>query len=110
MSPYGVDKKLGGDNKKNDSWMESCVTSVMNKQKKPKSSAIAICKAQMKRKNESKSNLNEDEIKIDQDIIGREDIQRHQYIGKAMSDGKSFEQALSDYEATLAKHNFEFFL
>lgn len=107
--PYGVDKKLGGDSEKNDSWMEKCVSSVMSKDKsKSKSSAIAICKYQMKRMHESKSET--DEIKIDQDIIGKEEVQRHQYIGKAMADGKSYQQALSEYEATLAKHNFEFFL
>jgi ribosomal protein S7 len=107
MSPYGVDKKQGGDNKSNDAWMEKCVSSVM-KSGKSKGSAIAICKTQLSRKKESKSEL--EEIKVDQDIIGREEVQRHQFIGKAMADGMTFEQAKSQYEATLAKHNFEFFL
>jgi hypothetical protein len=46
--PYGVDKKLGGDSKPNDAWMERCVTRVM-KTGKDKGSAIAICKATMKK-------------------------------------------------------------
>lgn len=48
--PYGMPKKMGGDNMKNDKWMEGCVAKV-SKQKgkdgKPmgKDRAIAVCKA-----------------------------------------------------------------
>lgn len=44
--PYGVDKSMGGDNKKNDTFMEGCVKKVMAGGK-DKGSAVAICKAQM---------------------------------------------------------------
>jgi len=50
--PYSVDKDLGGDNKENDDFMEKCVKRVMDSGK-DKNSAIAICKAQMKKKSES---------------------------------------------------------
>jgi ribosomal protein S7 len=61
MSPYGVDKDLGGDSKPNDAWMERCVTRVM-KSGKDKSSAIAICKSTMKK---SKDNHSEAELLLD---------------------------------------------
>jgi hypothetical protein len=43
MSPYGVDKKIGGDNPSNDKWMEGCVKKVIASGK-DKQSAIMICK------------------------------------------------------------------
>jgi ribosomal protein S7 len=46
--PYGVDKKIGGDSKENDKWMENCVTKVM-KSGKDKGSAIAICKTSLQK-------------------------------------------------------------
>jgi len=46
--PSGVSKSLGGDSPKNDAWMEKCVASVMASGK-DKSSAVAICKAQMRK-------------------------------------------------------------
>lgn len=49
--PFGVDKDLGGDTKKNDAWMEKCVQKVMATGK-DKGSAIAICKASMKKAHE----------------------------------------------------------
>lgn len=51
--PYGVDKKLGGDNKENTAFMERCVKTQMNKGK-DKSSAIALCKYILKKKKEKK--------------------------------------------------------
>lgn len=54
--PYGVDKKLGGDNEENTKWMEGCVESVM-KGGKDKSTAVAICKSQLRKKKESKSDM-----------------------------------------------------
>lgn len=66
MSPYGVDKELGGDNKKNDSWMEKCVEKVMAGGK-DKGSAIAICKSQMK-KNMSKSDFNYEDVSIERGV------------------------------------------
>lgn len=51
--PYGVDKKLGGDNKENTSFMERCVKTQMDKGK-GKSSAIALCKYILRKKKEKK--------------------------------------------------------
>lgn len=48
MTPYGIDKDLGGDSKENDSWMEACVTRVMKKHGVDKTSAIKICKTSFK--------------------------------------------------------------
>lgn len=47
--PYGVDKKLGGDNPSNTRFMESCVSRITGKNSKTgqpytKSEKIAICK------------------------------------------------------------------
>ena len=57
--PYGIDKDSGGDSPSNVKWMEKCVTRVM-KTGKDKGSAIAICKAQLKkvRGNKEKASLN----------------------------------------------------
>jgi hypothetical protein len=44
MSPYGVDKKIGGDSPENDNWMEGCVKKVMSGGK-DKQHAIMICKS-----------------------------------------------------------------
>jgi uncharacterized protein YoaH (UPF0181 family) len=63
MSPYGIDKSLGGDSKENDSWMEQCVQKVM-KTGKDKGSAIAICKITLRKSkgNKSKASFIIDEI------------------------------------------------
>ena len=42
--PYGLSKKIGGDNAANDAKMERCVTKVMA-EGHTKLSAILICKA-----------------------------------------------------------------
>jgi hypothetical protein len=41
--PYGVDKKIGGDNPSNTAFMERCVAK-KQKEGKSKSEAIALCK------------------------------------------------------------------
>ncbi len=48
MSPYNVDKQLGGDNPANDKFMEDCVMKVM-KTGKNKQSAIMICKVSLRK-------------------------------------------------------------
>ena len=48
MSPFGIDKKLGGDSPENIKWMEECKKKFIA-QGKQESNAIAICKAQMKK-------------------------------------------------------------
>lgn len=67
MSPYGIDKDLGGDSKENDSWMEQCVQKVMKKGK-DKSSAIAICKATLRK---SKGNKEKASFIIDTILLGK---------------------------------------
>src|SRR5512146_728504 len=64
--PFGVDKDLGGDNQKNDAWMEKCVQKVMAGGK-DKGSAIAICKAQMQ-KNKAKSNFDPEDTSVDAEL------------------------------------------
>lgn len=52
--PYGISKEDGGDSPSNVRWMEDCVAKVM-KTGKSKQSAIAICKAQLKKKKQKRS-------------------------------------------------------
>ncbi len=105
--PYGVDKKLGGDSKENDAWMERCVTSVM-KGGKEKSNAIAICKSQMKKMHEKKENkAGLDEIVIDYDIITRADTIRNRVIRQLMQKGNTFEDAKALYGGLLARSNYD---
>lgn len=58
--PFGVDKKIGGDNKTNDTFMEKCVAGITGTNKrtgKPfeKGEKIAICKAQLDKKKEKQA-------------------------------------------------------
>lgn len=46
--PYGLSKKSGGDNAKNDAKMERCVSNLTS-QGKDKVTAIRICKAAIQR-------------------------------------------------------------
>lgn len=62
MSPYGVDKELGGDNPANDAWMENCVTKVMKGGVKDKGRAVAICKVTLKK---HKGNQKDASIEVD---------------------------------------------
>lgn len=48
--PYGLSKKIGGDNATNDAKMERCVTKVMA-EGHTKLSAILICKASIQKGN-----------------------------------------------------------
>lgn len=99
--PYGVDKNLGGDSKENDAWMERCVSRVEGGGKS-KSSAIAICKAQMRKKKTSNS-------EVETDILNLENIIKNQTIAKLMkTEGRSYSQANAEYEALLAKYDFDF--
>ena len=56
MSPYGIDKKSGGDSPSNVKWVEKCVNHTMSrinprtKKNYTKSEAIAICKTILKNK------------------------------------------------------------
>lgn len=63
--PYGIDKESPEQTK----WMEKCVSSVM-KQNKSKSSAIAICKAQLQKNGlkVKKSEDGSDDVSIDSDV------------------------------------------
>lgn len=101
--PYGIDKDLGGDNKPNLDFMERCVKSVMDSGK-AKPSAIAICKAQLRKKHEKNAEIKFD--RLDLDIIAKEFNYRWACIKKFQREGKTYEQALSQYEAHLAKNNY----
>lgn len=97
--PYGIDKELGGDNKSNVEWMEKCVNSVMDSGK-GKSSAIAICKAQLRKKKSDSS------FEIEPSILSKEYNFRVEYMTKLMHQGRTYEQASAEYDAYLAKNNF----
>ena len=58
--PYGIDKKHGGDSPANVKRVEKCVNGITGINKRTgkaytKSEKIAICKAQLKKSNQSKS-------------------------------------------------------
>jgi hypothetical protein len=58
MSPYGVNKDLGGDSPENTQWMETCVRKVMGRKNKngspiQKDQAIAICKSTLQKSQSS---------------------------------------------------------
>ncbi len=100
--PYSVDKEQGGDNESNTKWMEDCVSKVEGKYGKSK--AIAICKAQLAKKHESKSSL--EDTDIDLDVLGTFLAKQSQYVSKQMQLGRTHMQALSDFDAYLAKKDF----
>ncbi len=102
--PYGIDKKQGGDSPENDSWMEGCVKKVMNKDGKDKSSAIAICKSQLKKNKESKSEL---DFIIDDDIINKYNKYRERYI-RDTKVALSIDEHIAEgmFEVHLARNNF----
>ena len=66
MSPYGMDKNMGGDSPENVKWVENCVQKVMGKMKpgmmNGKAHAIAICKDTFKK---MKGDQAKAEIEID---------------------------------------------
>ena len=110
--PYSVDKDQGGDSKENTGWMENCVAKV-EKTGKSKPSAIAICKVQMKKSKDKKSEdgssrkLNpEEEIFIDAEIISRYTSFREQWIRKNMQTGKTFLQSSNLFEQYLSLNNY----
>ena len=106
--PYGVDKKLGGDNPSNVSWMEKCVSDIHGTNKKTgkpytKGDKIAICKAQLKRK---KSDI-EKEITIDPDILDNFDSIKEQIIHKLVyRDNITSDRAELMYEVLLEKSDY----
>lgn len=101
--PYGVDKSLGGDNKENDSWMERCVKGVMEKNSKmDKGGAIAICKSQMRKSKDKKSEFIYDEETVKEFLSYRE-----QYIRKIMNmNNKTYTESSNLFEAILAHNNY----
>lgn len=103
--PYGVDKKIGGDNPSNTGFMEKCVAKVMEGGK-DKSSAIAICKAQLK-KNKEKNKSESEFTGVDPDILNKEYMKKQNFIGH-LRQGKlvTYAQAEAEYYAFLAKTDF----
>jgi hypothetical protein len=102
--PYGVDKQLGGDNKDNESWMERCVKGVMEKNNKMKEgNAIAICKSQMKKSKEKKS-----EFIYDENIVREFNSYREQWIRKSMNTGKTFNESSNLFDAYISLNNYNY--
>lgn len=97
--PYGIQKSIGGDSEENDGWMEKCVARVQETGKS-KSSAIAICKAQLK-KNKTKA-----EFILDEDIMNSFSNYREQWIRKSMNEGKTFNESSALFDSHLAVNNF----
>jgi hypothetical protein len=110
--PYGIDSKHGGDSPENVSWMERCVNGIKGVNKrtgKPykEGEKIAICKTQLARNKEKKADLNL-EITFDMDIVDRFITYRAQYIAKKQLAGLTATQAVSQFEADLARNNFNY--
>lgn len=106
--PYGVDKSLGGDSKENVAWMERCVKSVQEGGK-DKSSAVAICKAQLRRK-KSKSESLDTPVVIDNDILASFLTYRENYIRSSMASlDVNYETAKGMFLYHLAKKNYDIF-
>ena len=102
--PYSLPSDIGGDSPENVKWMEKCVTSIQ-KTGKEKSSAIAICKAQLiKRKRNAKS---DEDVVIDDDVTSKYRLFELQYINKKMNEGMTFAQASADLSVYLARKNWE---
>lgn len=110
--PYGVDKKIGGDNPSNDSFMEKCVNDIKGTNKRTgqpytKGEKIAICKTSLKNK-KSKSELIEytgidiNAVTEVEDIIGNA-IDRLVKSERA----KTNTDALALVDAMLAKADFD---
>jgi hypothetical protein len=105
MAPYGVDKDQGGDSKENDSWMEKCVTKVQEGGKS-KPSAIAICKAQLKKSKEKDSSLEFESVEIE--VMSQYNSFREQWIRKEMQKGFTLEQSKSHFDIYLSLNNYSF--
>lgn len=111
--PYGVDKKLGGDNEENDSWMERCVSGISGKNKRTgqpytKGEKIAICKAQLKRKKEKAEFQPDEVIEIDADIVNNLESFKEEWMRKVINQGKTFNDALYLFDAFLAFNKYKF--
>lgn len=113
MSPYGVDKKLGGDSPSNVKWMEKCVSGISGTNKrtgKPytEGEKIAICKAQL-RKSKSKSEELPEEIVIEESTEDEVEDTMEQCIRKMMDSGKAktTEEAHQMCQAMLSRSNYE---
>jgi hypothetical protein len=109
--PFGVDKKLGGDSPSNVKWMERCVSSVMEKSNRPKSSAIAICKSQMKKmhskKSESSIITGDEPVSINYDVVNDVLNKINFAIRKFMFQGKSFRESANLTESFLGRANYD---
>lgn len=104
--PYRVDKDQGGDSKENTGWMEKCVTRV-EESGKSKPSAIAICKAQMKKSKEKDSGLEEFES-IEDTVLAQYNSFREQWLRKEMQKGFTLKQSESHFDIYLSLNNYSF--
>jgi hypothetical protein len=107
--PYNIDKKHGGDNPSNTSWMEKCVGSIKGNNKrtgKPytKSEKIAICKSQLQKK-KSKS---EEEVILDMDVVEAVECAMANYANILYKQGKAqtVSEAYRLAEAVLVKNDY----
>jgi hypothetical protein len=109
--PYNIDSKQGGDSPENDTWMEGCVNSIEGKNKKTgqpytKGEKIAICKTQLKKKKESKSEL---DFILDEEVISTFNKYREKYLRDTKAALNVDERtAIGMFEVHLARRNFEF--
>lgn len=90
MSPYGVDKKIGGDNKQNDTFMEKCVSGITGTNKrtgKPysKGEKIAICKTSLKNKKSKSSTDDTVELEFILSAISPEIDMEEQFMTDCMT-------------------------
>ena len=103
MSPFGIDKKLGGDSPENIKWMEECKKKFIA-QGKPESNAIAICKAQMKK---SRASL-DDEIVLDYDLVNKVELVYNRAIQVLMRKGNTYNEASALAGAYLVQCDYDF--
>ena len=105
--PYNTDKDLGGDSKENTAWMERCVNNIV-KGGKDKSSAVAICKAQLRKKKQKDSSL--ESIDIDIDISNAFTLYRERYIRGVMASLQiDYTTANGMFMYHLAKKNYDIY-
>lgn len=102
--PYGLPKDIGGDSPSNNKWMENCVSKVSKT--KAKSSAIAICKAQITK--DKRKNKNAEFKLADSYIINQFSSFKYSFIKDKMNSGLNFKQANDLFFKSLIKDNYTF--
>lgn len=106
--PYGIDKKLGGDSKENEGFMEKCVNGISGKNprtNKPytKGEKIAICKTQLKKK-KAKSEFVLD-LEALYETIDRLESYKRYLVGIQLAENEA--EATAQTEVKLARVGFD---